>query len=321
MTIHRRTFLAGAGSAAVVGVAGCSALSDGTGGNGDGDNSGGDGGDHPEISGETLTLTTTTSTYDTGLLDELNAPFEDRYGVTVDTVAQGTGAALETARAGDSDVVMVHARSLEDEFMKEGYGVNRRGLMFNDFVIVGPSDDPAGILGEEDAETAMAEIAETESVFVSRGDDSGTHTQELELWAEAGLTVEEFGEWYVDGGDGMGAILNQASMQEAYTVSDRGTFIDMQGEIDLEIHVEGPVEGGSELLVNPYGIVAVNPAVHDNVEYDLAMAYIGYITSLEGQALIDEYAVDGEQLFYAEALSEDPNFQQYVPEGWEGDGE
>jgi tungstate transport system substrate-binding protein len=321
MTIHRRTFLVGAGSATVVGVAGCSALSDGTGGNGDGDNSGGDGGDHPEISGETLTLTTTTSTYDTGLLDELNAPFEDRYGVTVDTVAQGTGAALETARAGDSDVVMVHARSLEDEFIEEGYGVNRRDLMFNDFVIVGPSDDPAGISGEEDAETAMAEIAETESAFVSRGDDSGTHTQELELWAEAGLTVEEFGEWYVDGGDGMGAILNQASMQEAYTVSDRGTFIDMQGEIDLEIHVEGPVEGGSELLVNPYGIVAVNPAVHDNVEYDLAMAYIGYITSLEGQALIDEYAVDGEQLFYAEALSEDPNFQQYVPEGWEGDGE
>jgi tungstate transport system substrate-binding protein len=318
MTIHRRKFLAAVGGSTTVGLAGCGALSDGDSGGGNGGN--GDG-DTPEISGETLTLTTTTSTYDTGLLDELNAPFEDRYGVTVDTVAQGTGAALETGRAGDSDVVMVHARSLEDEFMEEGYGVNRRDLMFNDFVIVGPSDDPAEISGEEDAETAMQEIAETESEFVSRGDDSGTHTQELELWEEAGLTVEEFGEWYVDGGGGMGEILNQSSMQDAYTVSDRGTFIDMQEEIDLEIHVQGPVEGGPERLMNPYGIVAVNPAVHDNVNYDLAMAYIGYITGLEGQERIEEFTSDGEQLFFAEALSEDPNFQQYVPEGWEGDGE
>ncbi|MXV63368.1 solute-binding protein [Natronorubrum sp. JWXQ-INN-674] len=307
MEIQRRGLVAAIGSSAAVGLAGCAALAGDT---GDNENS-------PEISGETLTLTTTTSTYDTGLLDELNAPFEDRYGVTVDTVAQGTGAALETARNGDSDVVMVHARSLEDEFMDEGYGVNRRDLMFNDFVLVGPPDDPGGISGETDIETALTEISEAESEFVSRGDNSGTHTKELELWDTAGLTVEAFGEWYIDGGGGMGEILNQASMQDAYTLSDRGTFIDMQSEINLDIHVQGPVEGGPEPLMNPYGIVAVNPAVHDHVEYDLAMAYIGYITSIEGQEIIEEYTSEGEQLFFAEALSEEPNFQQYVPEGWE----
>ena len=309
MQIQRRQFLASFGAGAAVGLAGCTAFADDDGGSG------------PDVSGETLTLTTTTSTYDTGLIDELNRPFEERFGVTVDTVAQGTGGALETARAGDSDVVLVHARSLEDEFIEEGYGVNRRDLMFNDFVVVGPSDDPAGLSGVVDVEPAMAEIAETEATFVSRGDGSGTHTKERELWEAADLTVESFGEWYVDGGDGMGVILSESSMQGAYTVSDRGTFLDMSREIDLEIYVDGPVEGGPELLANPYGIVAVNPAVHDNVAYDLAMAYIGYVTSLEGQRIIEEYTSGGEQLFFAEALSEDPEFQQYVPEGWESSGE
>ncbi|ADD07501.1 ABC-type transport system periplasmic substrate-binding protein (probable substrate tungstate) (plasmid) [Natrialba magadii ATCC 43099] len=307
MAIQRRGFIAAVGTGGAVGLAGCTGLGDDT---GDSDNTG------PEISGETLTLTTTTSTYDTGLLDELNAPFEDRYGVTVVTVAQGTGAALETARNGDSDVVMVHARSLEDEFMEDGFGVNRRDLMFNDFVIVGNSDDPAGVGGEEDIEAALTAIADAESEFVSRGDNSGTHTKELELWDAAGLTIEEFGEWYIDGGGGMGEILNQASMQEAYTLADRGTYLDMQDEIDLEIHVEGPVKDGPDELMNTYGIVAVNPAVHEHVNYDLAMAYIGYITSVEGQDIIESYTSAGEQLFFAEALSEDPEFQQYVPEGW-----
>ncbi len=302
MTIQRREFLSVLGGGVAVGLAGCT---------------GADDSDGPEISGETLTLTTTTSTYDTGLLDELNAPFEDRYGVTVDAVAQGTGAALRTARDGDSDVVMVHARSLEDEFMEEGYGVNRRDLMFNDFVIVGESDDPADVEGEDDAAAAFEAIAEAEATFVSRGDESGTHTKELEIWDETGLTVEEFGEWYLDGGGGMGETLNTANLDGGYTLVDRGTFLDMRDEIDLELLVEGPVEGGSEMLMNPYGIVAVNPAVHDNVNYDLAMAYIGYITSLEGQEIIEEYRSNDEQLFFAEALSEDPNFRQYVPEGWE----
>lgn len=302
MSIHRRKLLAGVGGSVTVGLAGCI-----------GDN--GDDGDGPEISGETLTLTTTTSTYDTGLLDELNAPFEDRYGVSVETVSQGTGASLETGRSGDSDVVMVHARSLEDEFMEEGYGVNRRDIMFNDFIIIGTADDPAGIGGGDDVEEAFATIADSESTFVSRGDDSGTHTKELEIWEAAG--VDEFGEWYQEAGQGMGEVITQVDQTGDYTLADRGTFLSMQSEIDLEIHVEGPIEGGPELLANPYGIVAVNPAVHDNVEYDLAMAYIGFLTSLEGQEIIEEYTIEDEQLFFPEAVSEEPNFQQYVPEGWE----
>ena len=205
--------------------------------------------------------------------------------------------------------------------MENGYGINRRDLMFNDFVVVGGSDDPASIAGSEEVIDAFNEIADAEATFVSRGDDSGTHTKELEIWDEAGLTVEDFGEWYVDGGGGMGEILNEANMQGAYALADRGTFLDMQNEIDLEIHVEGPVEGGPELLMNPYGIVAVNPAVHEGVEYDLAMAYIGFVTSIEGQDIIENYTVEGEQLFFPEALADDPNFAQYVPEEWRGGDE
>ncbi|RQG96859.1 substrate-binding domain-containing protein [Natrarchaeobius oligotrophus] len=307
MPIQRREVVAALGSTLAVGLAGCTVLGDG--GNGDAG---------PEISGETLTLTTTTSTYDTGLLDELNAPFQERYGVTVDAVGQGTGAALETGRNGDSDVVMVHARRLEDEFVADGYGVNRRNVMFNDFVVVGPADDPASIAGSGGVTGAVDAVAESESTFVSRGDDSGTHAKELEVWEAAGLDVADFGEWYVDGGDGMGAILVQADQQGGYTLADRGTYLSMRDEIDLEIHVEGPVEGGPELLANPYGIVAVNPAVHDHVAYDLAMAYIGYVTSVEGQEIVERYTIDGEQLFFSQALAEEPNFEQYVPEGWEG---
>lgn len=306
MAIPRRAFLAALGGGTAAGLAGCTEFSSDEGGSG------------PEIAGETLTLTTTTSTYDTGLLDALNAPFEDRYGVTVDTVPQGTGAAIETGRSGDSDVVMVHARSQEDEFMEEGYAINRRDLMFNDFVIVGDSDDPAGIAGGDDAVEAFARIAESESTFVSRGDDSGTHTQELEIWDEAGFEDGDFGEWYQEAGQGMGEVITQAGQVGGYTLSDRGTHLSMINETDLEIHVQGPVEGGPELLANPYGIFAINPAVHENVNYDLAMAYIGFITSVEGQEIIERYAVEGEQLFFPEALAAEPNFQQYVPEDWDG---
>ncbi|QLG29651.1 substrate-binding domain-containing protein (plasmid) [Halorarum halophilum] len=305
MTKHRREFLAALGATATVGLAGC------TGGSALGDSN-----EMPGVAGETLTLTTTTSTYDTGLLDELNAPFEEMYGVTVDSVAQGTGAALETARNGDSDVVMVHARSLEDEFMREGYGVNRRDIMFNDFVVVGPEDDPVGIGGVGSATEAFSTIADQGATFVSRGDNSGTHTKELAIWGAAG--VEPSGDWYRETGQGMGEVLNVANESGGYTLSDRGTYLSQRSEISLVIHVQGPIEGGPELLANPYGILAVNPAAHDNVNYDLAMAYIGYITSPEGQRRIEEYTANGEQLFYPEALSEDPDFQQYVPEGWSG---
>jgi len=300
MTIHRRTFLA-LGAAGLAGVAGCTEQT--TGG--------------PAVAGETLTLTTTTSTLDTGLLDAIHPDFEELYGVRVDAVAQGTGAALETARNGDSDVVMVHARGLEDEFMRNGYGVNRRALMFNDFVIVGPEDDPAGVEGMGSATEALTAIAEAEATFVSRGDDSGTHTKELKLWEAAG--TDPGGDWYQETGTGMGEALNIAAQQGAYTLSDRGTFLSQRSEVDLVILVQGPIEGGPELLANPYGIMAVNPAVHESVNYDLAMAYIGWLTSPETQDAIADYRVDGEQLFFPEAVSEDPDFGQYVPEGWGSD--
>jgi tungstate transport system substrate-binding protein len=206
-------------------------------------------------------LATTTSTYDTGLLDEVNADFEENFGIPVQAISQGTGAALETARAGDCDIVMVHVRSQEDEFMRNGYGINRRDLMFNDFVIVGPSDDPAGIGGSGDALGAFQAIAESESLFLSRGDNSGTNTAELQIWEEAG--VEPGGEWYLETGQGMGDTLNQASQQGGYTLADRRTFISQQDEIELEILVQGPVEGGPEFLSNPYGVLAINPAVHE----------------------------------------------------------
>ena len=303
MSIHRRELLTALGTGTLVGLAGCSGTSGGD-----------EAGTAAGVTGETLTLTTTTSTYDTGLLDEIHGDFEELYGVTVDAVAQGTGAALESARNGDADVVMVHARGLEDEFMRNGYGINRRDLMFNDFVIVGPEDDPAGIDGMGSATDALVAIADAEATFVSRGDNSGTHTKELNLWEAAG--TEPGGDWYQETGTGMGEALNVANQQGAYTLSDRGTFISQRSEIDLTILVQGPIEGGPEILANPYGIMAVNPGVHENANYDLAMAYIGWITSPGAQNAISEYQMNGEQLFFPEAVSEDPDFQQYVPEGW-----
>ena len=308
-TVSRRSFVAAGAAAGIAGLAGCSgALS---GGQSDGEQVG--------VAGETLTLTTTTSTYDTGLLDAIHPEFEELYGVTVDAVAQGTGAALESARNGDSDVVMVHARGLEDEFMRNGYGINRRDLMFNDFVIVGPEGDPAGIGGMGSATDALVAIADSESQFVSRGDNSGTHTKELNLWEAAG--TEPGGDWYQETGTGMGEALNVANQQGAYTLSDRGTFISQRSEIDLTILVQGPIEGGPESLSNPYGIMAVNPGVHENANYDLSMAYIGWITSPDAQDAIADYQMNGEQLFFPRAVSEDPDFQQYVPEGWSSDSD
>ncbi|QSG11511.1 ABC-type tungstate transport system, permease component [Halapricum desulfuricans] len=307
MAIQRRQFVAGIGAGAVALTAGCAQL----GSDGEADD------DRPDVVGETLTLTTTTSTYDTGLLDAIHPDFEELYGVEVDPVAQGTGAALESARNGDSDVVMVHARGLEDEFMRNGYGVNRRDLMFNDFVIVGPEGDPAGIDGMGSATEALTAIAETGATFVSRGDNSGTHTKELNLWEAAG--TEPGGDWYQETGSGMGEALNVANQQGAYTLSDRGTFLSRRADTDLVILVQGPIKDGPEILANPYGVMAVNPAIHDNANYDLAMAYIGWLTSPDAQDAIADHERNGEQLFYPEAISENPDFQQYVPEGWNSD--
>jgi tungstate transport system substrate-binding protein len=311
MPIQRRQFIAALGGGAIAGIAGCSGVG--------GEGQSGEGGSSAGVAGETLTLTTTTSTYDTGLLDAIHPNFEEMYGVTVDAVAQGTGAALESARNGDSDVVMVHARGLEDEFLRNGYGINRRDLMFNDFVIVGPESDPAGIQGMSSATEALTTIAEAEATFVSRGDNSGTHTKELNLWEAA--ETDPGGDWYQETGTGMGEALNIANQQGAYTLSDRGTFISQRSEIDLVILVQGPIEGGPEILSNPYGIMAVNPGVHENANYDLAMAYIGWITSPDAQDAIANYQMNGEQLFFPRAVSEDPDFRQYVPEGWNNDSD
>jgi len=212
---------------------------------------------------------------------------------------------------------MVHARGLEDEFMRNGYGVNRRDLMFNDFVIVGPESDPAGIQGMGSATEALTTIADREASFVSRGTTPAPTPRSATSGRAAG--TEPGGDWYQETGSGMGEALNIATQQGAYTLSDRGTFISQRSEIDLVVLVQGPIENGPEILANPYGVMAVNPGVHDNVNYDLAMAYIGGITSPSTQDAISEYQMNGEQLFFPEAISENPDFQQYVPEGWSSD--
>jgi tungstate transport system substrate-binding protein len=259
-----------------------------------------------------LVLATTTSTYDTGLLGELNPTFQESFGITVKTISQGTGAAIRTGRAGDADVILVHAREAEDQFLRDGAGLNRRDVMFNDFVVVGPPEDSADIHGMSSATDAFAAIAEAEATFLSRGDDSGTNEKELLVWEAAG--VQPSGSWYQETGKGMGDTLVQANRAGGYTLADRGTVLSMAAELDLAIHVQGPLEGGPPILKNPYGVIPVNPAVHDGVNYQAAMAYVGFLTSPQGQSAIANYTANGSQLFFPNALVAEPNFGQYVPE-------
>ena len=263
-----------------------------------------------------LVLATTTSTYDTGLLDALNRAFAELFGVKVKVIAVGTGAALELAKRGVVDVVLVHARLLEDRYLAEGWLINRRDVMFNDFVVVGPPEDPAGVKGLTAATEAFRRIAAAKARFLSRGDNSGTHFREMEIWEAAG--IEPGGKWYLISGKGMGENLIQASLMGAYTLTDRGTFIAMRKNLDLEIVVEGPVKGGDPMLMNPYGVMAVNPARFPDRNYVLAMAYIGFLTSPQGQRIIAEFTVEGEPLFYPTALKADPDFSEYVPRDWRG---
>jgi tungstate transport system substrate-binding protein len=327
MPIQRRRFIQVAGAGALAGLAGCAGTS-GSGSGGDGNNSsgngsgngsgGGGGSASGQIGDGELTLATTTSTYDTGLLDALHPTFEENYGITMKTVPKGTGASIRTARDGDADVILVHARNAEDEFMQDGFGVNRRDVMFNDFVIVGPEDDPAGINGMKSATKAFSTIAQEGATFVSRGDDSGTNKKELIIWEEAG--VDPSGQWYREIGKGMGDTLVQADQSGAYTLADRGTYLSMQDEIGLVIHVQGPLKGGPVLLKNPYGVMAVNPAKHESVNYQAAMAYIGFLTSPQGQGMIENYTANGQQLFFPNAITAEPNFGQYVPQGYSAQG-
>ncbi|MBE0417267.1 MAG: extracellular solute-binding protein [Coriobacteriia bacterium] len=234
-------------------------------------------------------LASTTSTEDSGLFSELVPAFQDAYPqYRLDVVAVGTGQALEIGRAKDADVLLVHAKADEEQFVADGYGVERRDVMYNDFVIVGPGSDPGGIAGTDDAAAALTAIAEGGYTFISRGDDSGTHKKELSLWEAAG--IEPAGDWYLSIGQGMGDTLNMASESKAYTIADRGTYLSMKDRIELVVVVEG-----DERLFNPYGVIVVTDASNP----EGAQAFADWIVSAEGQDVIREFGVDtyGEPLF------------------------
>ncbi len=240
-----------------------------------------------------LRLSTTTSTDNSGLLGALLPPFEEAFNVRVDVIAVGTGKALKLGANGDVDVVFVHARAAEDKFVADGFGVNRRDVMYNDFVIVGPEEDPAKLKEAKTAAEAFKKIADVQAQFISRGDDSGTHKKEKAMWAE--VEFAPAGEWYKEAGQGMGAVLTIANEEQAYTLTDRGTYLSYMNKLDLKILNEG-----DPALYNPYGIIAVNPDKFPHVNYRKAMALIEWLTSLEGQDIIREFGKDtfGQPLFY-----------------------
>lgn len=252
-------------------------------------------GTQPAPENPIVKLATTTSTDNSGLLGYLLPEFTEDTGYEVHVIAVGTGAALELGEKGDVDVVLVHARSKEDEFVDAGYGVNRRDVMHNDFVLLGPPFDPAGIAEADSAAEALTKIAESESDFVSRGDNSGTHFKEQQLWEAA--TITPAGNWYKEAGQGMGAVITMTNDMQGYTLADRGTFIAMRGNINLVVLFEG-----DPVLFNPYGIIAVNPDRHPHVNYEGAMALVKWITSDKGQVMISEFRKGGDQLFYPDAM-------------------
>jgi tungstate transport system substrate-binding protein len=253
----------------------------------------------PLLAGERLRLSTTTSTENSGLLYELLPPFEKQFNVKVDIIAVGSGKAIKLGENGDVDVVLVHERDLEDKFVSEGYGINRRDVMHNDFVIIGPGADPAGISKAKTVAEAFKLIGKKRASFVSRGDKSGTNSKELSLWRKAG--VKPAGSWYMESGMGMGEVLIMAYEKGAYTLTDRGTYLAFQkdGKINLPILFEG-----DPTLFNSYGIIAVNPARHPSVNYIMAMALIGWVTSQEGQRIIADFGKGkyGAALFYPDAI-------------------
>ena len=241
-----------------------------------------------------LRMSTTTSTENSGLLKVLLPPFEKSCDCIVDVIAVGTGKALKMGEMGDVDVVFVHARNLEDKFVADGFGVNRRNVMYNDFVLIGTSSDPAGVKGAKSAAEAFSLIAAKNAVFISRGDESGTHQKEKEIWKGAGLTPK--GGWYVEAGQGMGEVITMATEKQGYTLADRGTYIAYKKKSDLVLLYEG-----DKTLFNPYGVIAVNPKRHPHVKYDLAMKLVDFLTSKEGQGTIADFKVNGEQLFFPNA--------------------
>lgn len=248
----------------------------------------------PALAQEVIKLSTTTSTENSGLLQYLLPAFEAKTNTKVHVISVGTGKALEMAKNGDVDVTLVHARPSEDKFVAEGHGVNRRDVMYNDFIIVGPVSDPAGVKGSRDVLKAMKKITDSRAKFISRGDNSGTDQMEKAYWKEIGAKPE--GSAYVSAGLGMGEVLNMASEMQAYTLTDRATYGAYRAKTGLVAAVEGDPK-----MFNPYGIIAVNPARHKSVNYKGAMQLIDWITSEEGQQKIAGFKVDGQQLFFASA--------------------
>jgi tungstate transport system substrate-binding protein len=248
-----------------------------------------------------ITVASTTSTQDSGLFGYLLPIFKAKTGIEVKVIAQGTGQALDTGRRGDADVLFVHARSEELKFVAEGFATKRTPLMYNDFIIVGPTADPAKIAGITDAARALKAIAGSMSPFVSRGDRSGTHLAELQLWKDAGLDLAAIrGAWYREVGQGMGAALNTANAMAAYTLADRATWISFKNKGDLRIAVEG-----DRKLFNQYGVMLVNPAKYPHVKAKDGQTFIDWLVSAEGQATLAGYKIDSQQLFFPNAT--DPN--------------
>lgn len=246
---------------------------------------------------EFIVVQSTTSTRNSGLLDHLLPRFTAESGIEVRVVAVGTGQALRNARNGDADVLLVHAKPAEEAFVADGFGVERFDLMYNDFVIVGPASDPAGVAGADDAVASLAAIARARAAFASRGDDSGTHRKELELWSETEVdTASASGGWYRETGSGMGATLNVAVGMGAYTLTDRATWIAFGNKGDFAIHVEGDVR-----LFNQYGVILVNPRMHPHVKAAAGQAFIDWMLGPEGQSAIASFRIGDRQLFFPNA--------------------
>ena len=269
-----------------------------------------------------IKMSTTTSTQSSGLLDILLPELEKETGIKVKVIAKGTGAAIRDGMDGNVDVIFVHAKAREEKFINEGYGTQRYAVMHNDFVILGPAKDPAGIKGMTDAKAALKKIADSRSVFVSRGDDSGTHTKEQALWKASDLPVEKktdtivkkgkkrqvnyihpkgLGVWYLSIGQGMGKTLTFADEKQAYTLADRGTYIKYKFGRDIPIELDVLCEEDAA-LANPYGVIPVNPQKHPHVKYQLAEEFAKWLVSDQGQTVIDNYRLLGRQLFYPDAL-------------------
>ena len=273
-------------------------------------------------SDKVLKMSTTTSTQASGLLDLLLPEFQKDTGIQVKVIAKGTGAAIRDGMDGNVDVIFVHAKKREEKFVADGFGTKRYAVMHNDFVIIGPAADPAGIKGMSDAAKALAKIAAAKAIFVSRGDDSGTHTKEQALWAASGVPLvdeskkliskgkekeihfkmpADSGSWYMSIGQGMGAVITFAEEKQGYTLTDRGTYIKYKYGKTPAVDLDILCEGGAD-LANPYGIIPVSPKKYPHIQYDLAMKFVDWIISKRGQDLIGGYRLEGKQLFFPDAL-------------------